>query len=360
MIIANPIYDVVFKYLLEDADIARDLLSTILGEEVVHLEFKPQETSTESSEGIKILRLDFKAIIKKKDGTLFKVLIELQKSKQVFDVMRFRRYLGDNYRKEDQLVEKDGTILFRSLPIITIYFLGFLLNNVPSGVIKVKRQYVDAVTEEILGVKDDFVELLTHDSYMIQVGRLPKESRGKLDRVMQIFSPMYQNKADKHLIDFQGDIYDPLVLRMVERLSRAIAGDEYRDKMDVEDEVDRIFERELGKKDIVIAQKDKLIDETVKSYEKSKKEVVNANKRTELQKKRVVNANKRTETEKKRVEAEKKRMEAEMKRTEVEKIRAEEQKKRAEAEKNRSEVEIQKNMVLQKEIDSLKRQLNMI
>jgi hypothetical protein len=337
VIIANPIYDVVFKYLLEDADIARDLLSTILGEEVVHLEFKPQETSTESSEGIKILRLDFKAIIKKKDGTLFKVLIELQKSKQVFDVMRFRRYLGDNYRKEDQVIEKDGLAVFSPLPIITIYFLGFLLNNVPSGVIKVKRDYVDVVTEEILGVKDDFVELLTHDSYMIQVGRLPKESRGKLDRVMQIFSPMYQNKADKHLIDFQGDIYDPLVLRMVERLSRAIASDEYRDKMDVEDEVDRIFERELGKKDIVIAQKDKLIDETVKSYEKSKKEVVNANKRTELQKKRVVNANKRTETEKKRVEAEK---------------------KRTEAEKKRSEVEIKKNMVLQKEIESLKRQLN--
>ena len=353
MIIANPIYDVVFKYLLEDADIARDLLSTILGEEVVHLEFKPQETSTESSEGIKILRLDFKAIIKKKDGTLFKVLIELQKSKQVFDVMRFRRYLGDNYRKEDHVIEKDGLAVFRPLPIITIYFLGFLLNNVPSGVIKVKRDYVDVVTEEILGVKDDFVELLTHDSYMIQVGRLPKESRGKLDRVMQIFSPMYQNKADKHLVDFQGDIYDPLVLRMVERLSRAIASDEYRDKMDVEDEVDRIFERELGKKDIVIAQKDKLIDETVKSYEKSKKEVVNANKRTVAEKKR-------TEAEKKRTEVEKKRTEAEKKRTEVEKIRAEEQKKRAEAEKNRSEVEIQKNMVLQKEIDSLKRQLNMI
>jgi hypothetical protein len=195
---------------------------------------------------------------------------------------------------------------------------------------------------------------------MIQVGRLPKESRGKLDRVMQIFSPMYENKADKHLVDFQGDIYDPLVLRMVERLSRAIASDEYRDKMDVEDEIDRIFERELGKKDIVIAQKDKLIDESVKRYEKSKEQVANANKRTELQKKRVQAEKKRTEMEKKRVEMEKKRVEAEKKRTEVEKTRAEEQKKRAEAEKNRSEVEIQKNMVLQKEIDSLKRQLNMI
>jgi len=161
--------------------------------------------------------------------------------------------------------------------------LGFLLNNVPSGVIKVKREYVDAVTEEILGVKEDFVELLSHDSYMIQVGRLPKESRGKLDRVMQIFSPMYQNKANKHQVDFQGDIHDPLVLKMVERLSRAIASDEYRDKMDVEDEIDRIFERELGKKDIVIAQKDKLLDESVKRYEKSKKQVINANKRTEVE-----------------------------------------------------------------------------
>ncbi len=220
------------------------------------------------------------------------------------------------------MIGNDGKAVFRTLPIITIYFLGFLLNNVPSGVIKVKREYVDAVTEEILGVKD-FVELLTHDSYMIQVGRLPIESRGKLDRVMQIFSPMYQDKADKHQVDFQGDIHDPLVWKMVERLGRAIASDEYRDKMDVEDEIDRIFERELGKKDIVIAQKDKLLDKSEKRYERTKKQVENANKRTELQKRRV-------EAEKKRVEAEKKR----------------------------SAVEIQKNIALQMEIESLKRQLN--
>jgi hypothetical protein len=49
MIIANPIYDVVFKYLLEDIEIARDLLSTILGEEVVSLELKAQETASENT-----------------------------------------------------------------------------------------------------------------------------------------------------------------------------------------------------------------------------------------------------------------------------------------------------------------------
>ena len=69
MLIANPIYDVVFKYLLEDIEIARELLSTILGEEIVNLELKPQETATEhTSYSISIIRFDFKAIIKTKNG----------------------------------------------------------------------------------------------------------------------------------------------------------------------------------------------------------------------------------------------------------------------------------------------------
>ena len=58
---------------------------------------------------------------------------------------------------------------------------------------------------------------------------------------------------------------------MKRSLSRAIASDEYRDKMDVEDEIDRIFERELGKIDIVIAQKDKLLNKSEKRYDRSGK-----------------------------------------------------------------------------------------
>ena len=41
--IANPIYDVVFKYMIEDNAVARLLISSIIGEEVVSLDFKPQE-----------------------------------------------------------------------------------------------------------------------------------------------------------------------------------------------------------------------------------------------------------------------------------------------------------------------------
>jgi hypothetical protein len=43
MLIANPIYDVVFKYLMEDNKIAKILISKILNEEIIELNAKPQE-----------------------------------------------------------------------------------------------------------------------------------------------------------------------------------------------------------------------------------------------------------------------------------------------------------------------------
>ncbi len=42
MEIANPIYDVIFKYLMEDNEIAALIISTITGEDIVELEFLPQ------------------------------------------------------------------------------------------------------------------------------------------------------------------------------------------------------------------------------------------------------------------------------------------------------------------------------
>ena len=299
MIIANPIYDVVFKYLLEDVEIAMELLSTILGEEIQSLELKPQETATEKSGGgISILRFDFKAIIKNKSGELHKVLIELQKAKKAFDVMRFRRYLGDNYRKEEDVINYKGESEKRPLPIISIYFLGFPIDNIHAGVVKINREYRDVVTQEILEIKEDFVELLTHDSYLIQACKLPRKARTKLERILQVFSPIYQTTNDQHQLDFQGDTNDPLIKKMLDRLGRAIASEEIRDNMDLEDELDRIFDREMKKlaaeKDEIIAEKDQLLIE---------------------------------------------------------------EKKRAEDEKNRAEEEIQKNLELQRQIEELKKQI---
>jgi hypothetical protein len=277
MIIANPIYDVVFKYLLEDIEIAREMLSAILGEEVVSLELKPQETAIETAgSSVNILRFDFKAVIKTATGEIKKVLIELQKAKQAFDVMRFRRYLGENYRKEDDVVIHKDFTQKRPLPIVTIYFLGFPLDKIQQAVVKINREYKDVITQEVIQVKEDFVELLTHDTYLIQIRKLTGQTRTKLERILQVFSPAYQTN-DPHQLDFKGDTNDPLVRKMIDRLGRAIASDEIREKMDVEDEISRIFERELHKlsseKDAIIAEERQNNEELQRQIEALKKQL---------------------------------------------------------------------------------------
>ena len=129
-----------------------------------------------------------------------------------------------------------------------------------------------------------------------------------MERVLHIFSPIYQSTNDKHQVDFQGDTNDPLVKKMVDRLGRAIASEEIRDKMDVEDELDRIFGREMSKKDEIIAEKEEIIAE--------KEEII----------------------------------------AEKDKLLVEE-KKHAEELKKRAEEEIQKNLDLQKQIEELKKQI---
>ncbi len=271
MIIANPLYDVVFKYLLEDIDIARELLSTILGEDILFLEVKPQETVTEVSHdgSIRIIRFDFKATIELATGELKKVLIELQKLKQAFDVMRFRRYLGDNYSKEDDIILGDGSLIKMPLPIVTIYILGFDLMKLTNPVVKINREYKDMLTGKTIdGIKEEFIELLTHDSFVIQARRLPPDTKTKLERVLQIFNPKFKTN-DRHKLDFTGNTDDPIVQKMVNRLQRAIVSDEVRHNMDVEDEVYRILEREAKKaaaetaaeKDLIIAEKDQALVE---------------------------------------------------------------------------------------------------
>ena len=147
------------------------------------------------------------------------------------------------------------------------------------------------------------------------VRKLAKAARNKLERVLHIFSPIYQSTTDKHQLDFQGDTNDPLVKKMLDRLGRAIASEEIRDLMDVEDELDRIFEREMSKKDKIIAEKEEIIAE--------KEEII---------------------AEKEEIIAEKDQLLIE-------------EKKRAEEEKKRAEEEIQKNLELHRQIEELKKQI---
>jgi hypothetical protein len=70
--------------------------------------------------------------------------------------MRFRNYLGEQYKRED-IINNEKHIL----PITTIYILGFNLPEIETACIKVERNYKDLIARKIINRKCDFVERLT-------------------------------------------------------------------------------------------------------------------------------------------------------------------------------------------------------
>nr|VFJ66339.1 MAG: hypothetical protein BECKDK2373B_GA0170837_11664 [Candidatus Kentron sp. DK] len=79
MQIANPIYDVVFKYLMQNNEAAILILSTILEEEITALDLLPQETAvTLENRSFTVYRLDFSARIRAATGEEKHVIIEIR------------------------------------------------------------------------------------------------------------------------------------------------------------------------------------------------------------------------------------------------------------------------------------------
>ncbi|MCU0345873.1 MAG: hypothetical protein MUC59_02940 [Saprospiraceae bacterium] len=183
MIIANPIYDTVFKRMMENERVAKFFIGTLLEQQIETVEVKPQEfTYTDELAGLAVFRLDIIATIKSETGELKKILIEIQKAKNQIDLMRFRNYLGEQYKKEGKL---NNEII--ALPITTIYILGFILPEIETACLKIERNYKDLVNNTVLEKKSDFVEKPTHDSYIVQVDRITNRYQTSLDKLLSVF-----------------------------------------------------------------------------------------------------------------------------------------------------------------------------
>jgi hypothetical protein len=288
MYIANPIYDVVFKYLLDDEKVARLVLSALLGKEVLKLQFRPTEVQHEapSPDGTQllVLRMDFAATVRLEDGGHKLVLIEIQKARSASDVQRFRRYLGSNYaRPENVYLDPDGKQ--QALPIVTIYFLGQGLDCVDVPVLKVNRHYLDAATGDEVRITDPFVEALTHDSIVVQINRLKDRRRTELERLLEIFDQGRASRSDPHLLDILEENFPERHREVLRRLMRAGAEQELRDRMDVEDDIVADFQEQARKSaDLrqVIEEKNQVIEEKNQVIDKKDRLIADLERRLSL------------------------------------------------------------------------------
>ena len=271
MYIANPMYDTVFKFLLEDQALAKLLIGTIIEEEIVALEVRPQErTSDIGSRGEHILsvyRVDFAARIRNRLGEERQVLIELQKAKYPADIMRFRRYLGAQYRDPENTCETmidhpSGTPrpLRQGLPLLTIYFLGHALEHTDAPVIQVRRQCIDLVAGTVIARKEPFIESLTHDSYMIQIPKLHREHRSEVEEMLQLFDQR-RIQGDRHRLLIEEHELSERYRPLLRRLQRAAVEPKIADTMELEDEIleeiqdmERLLERVQAEAEAAKAQ----------------------------------------------------------------------------------------------------------
>ena len=271
MVIANPIYDVVFKFLMENDRVAKFFIGTLLEETIEEVQLRPQEFVYKDERGIgfAVFRLDFIATIKTATGERKKVLVEIQKARNPLDLMRFRNYLGEQYKKQDEI---DGQQVV--LPIVSIYMLGFRLDEINASVVKVSRQYVDLITHEVIEKKSSFIEQLSHDCFVVQLKRIQPKFQTKLEKMLSVFEQDYFIDKYGTLKEFNHDADDEDIRLMVNRLH--YFGTEPSEKKKIEDEQEalRVFDlwfkdlyTKLDLKDKVLEEKDKVLEENAKLIE---------------------------------------------------------------------------------------------
>jgi predicted transposase/invertase (TIGR01784 family) len=236
--IANPIYDTVFKFMMEDNAVARLLVSSIIGEKIITLEAKPQERSAEKlnvadgTSSLTVYRLDFSARIETPEGEKL-VIIEMQKASFPTDIQRFRRYLGRQYADEGNLItDSEGNST--ALRIYSIYFLGKDLGICDTPVLGVFPEIRDVATGEIVEKRSSFVEALSHKCWIVQISCLKQRRRNDLEVLLSVFDQANRS-SDVHILNVSEEDFPEDYRHLIRRLKMAASSVEVQEQMMDED-----------------------------------------------------------------------------------------------------------------------------
>ena len=257
--IANPIYDSVFKYLMEDERIAKTLLSALLKKEVVAVETRRNEYTNGVRDNISMFRIDFGAHVREVDGNVHLVLIELQKTWLETETLRFRQYLGAQYTNPENVPTENNKEGY-AIPMVAIYLLGHKVGGIKVPVLYVNHRTYDydgnLVTE---GIPDPFVESLIHDSIIVQIPRLHGHVNNRLEKVLSVFDQTQKDGSNRQVLNINDSPFenDDDMQYLLRRLLMAAADSQLRQDMNVEDE----YFKALEDRDTALMIRDKKLAE---------------------------------------------------------------------------------------------------
>ena len=269
--VANPLYDAVFKYMMEDERIAKTLLSALLQKTVIAVEMRRHEYPNISRDAISMFCVDFAATVLENDGSKKLILIELQKTWLETETLRFRQYLAVQYNnKENMRKETKGKY---ALPTMAVYLLGHCVGKFTEPVIYAKHKVYDYEGNEILQeTPDPFVESLQHDSIIVQIPLLRGRVNNRLEKILSVFDQSQIYPDDQRMLELDENKYadDAEMEHILHRLQSAAANPDIRNRMNAEE----VYIKPLQDRDTTIMQMNKMIEEQdamLKAIEEKKK-----------------------------------------------------------------------------------------
>ncbi|MDR2754532.1 MAG: hypothetical protein LBC20_02390 [Planctomycetaceae bacterium] len=313
MHIANPIYDVVFKFMMEDEKVAKSFLSAIIEEEVLELNFSAQEhtfrrpfnnpTSEETVEKLflTVCRFDFAAQIADSDGGVKTVMIELQKAKLSTDIMRFRRYLGVHYQNPNNTYGSEEHK--KACPIYGIFLLGYDIGIHGCPIIQVDHSIKDGTTKQKLEITNEFIQSLHHRSWIIQIDQLKQRHRNDAEKLLSIFD-QDNRTSNHHILNVDEDEFPEIYRPIIRRLRMASESEDIQVEMEMEDD----FMKDLQDKERLIAKQNKVLEEKVKTIEDQDKALKEKDKALEEKDKALEEKDKALEEKNKFIEELKKQL----------------------------------------------------
>ena len=287
--VANPIYDSVFKFLMDDERIAKTVLSALLKKEVLSVEMRKHEHPNITRDKLSMFRIDFAARVRENDGSTQLILIELQKTWLDTETLRFRRYLAAQYNAEEN-IQKQGENQGYALPMVAVYLLGHRVGDIDKPVVYVGHKALDYDGKEVEnGENDPFISSLIHDSIIVQIPLLHGKINNRLDKVLSVFDQSQRTEESQQIINLEENLYkdDPEMMQIIHRLSLATMSAEVRQEMNDEDEFFAVIEARdtqvMKQKKIISEQLDKITEQQGKITEQQGKITEQQGKITEQQ-----------------------------------------------------------------------------
>ena len=298
--VANPIYDIVFKYLMEDKAAARTLLSALLKKTVLEVEVRKHEYTNGTRDKISMFRIDFGATVREADGSKRLILIELQKTWLETETLRFRQYLGAHYANPENIIPEDNPMGY-AIPMVTIYLLGHRVGDIEEPILYVNHKAYNYDGQEVKrGIPDPFVDSLVHNSIIVQIPRLPGHLDNRLEKVLSVFDQTHKDHANRQVLNIDETAFagDHEMMHIIHRLQSAASDASLRQDMNVEDEYFSAIEN----RDTAIMARDKKIKQQNKMIENQKAALENQKATLEEQKAAIENQKATLEEQKNAIE----------------------------------------------------------